>query len=569
MTGRMIGILALALLLTSTACRSLPVQPAYENAAVAADHPLASRAGVEMLRKGGNAVDAAVAASFCLSVVDPFSCGIGGGGFMLIWDPQSAEGWALNYRETAPAAINETTYVDMKDPLASRFGAWSVGVPGTVAGLLEALDRWGTLDRDIVLAPAIRHAEKGFAVNAAYISAVDQVRRTRETHPELQEMSRWLWEHLCLDGRIRVGDILRQPEQAAALRLIARDGAAAFYGGPIGKAIASTVRRHGGAMTAGDVAGYVVNVDRPLASNEVLGNYTMLSMPPPSSGGIAMQQMLRIIDARISEVPMLAPRSPGYIHLITEAMKHAFADRATHLADGQQVAVPMDRLLDRDYLLDRARSIDMDRTGETFDYGSSVPPPDDSGTSHLSVVDSRGMAVACTETINLGFGSMLAVPEYGIVLNDELDDFTTNPGEPNAFGLRQSVGNAPAPGKRPLSSMSPTIILEDGDVRLVAGASGGPRIITGTFQVILNCLLFDMTPVEAVMQARFHHQWLPDTLQFEEAWTRDDVIEMLEARGHVTGRRDVVGVVQIVEVVPGGAKHPASDPRKGGVPDGF
>ncbi len=569
MTGRVIGILAMTVLLASTACRSLPVQPVYDNAAVAADHPLASKAGVEMLRQGGNAVDAAVAASFCLSVVDPFSCGIGGGGFMLVWDPETGNGWALNYRETAPAAIDETTYVDMKDPLASRFGAWSVGVPGNVAGLLEALDRWGTLDRKTVLGPAIRHAENGFAVNAAYVAAVEKVGGYRESHPELKVVSQWLWEHLCLEGRIRVGDILRQPEQASALRLIARDGVDAFYGGPIGKSIASTVRQHGGGMTAGDIARYKVRLDRPLASREVLGNYTMLSMPPPSSGGIAMQQMFRIIDARINDVPDLAPGSPGYIHLVTEAMKHAFADRATHLADGEQVAVPVDQLLDRDYLLDRAHGIDMSQTGDTFEYGSSVPPPDDSGTSHVSVVDSRGMAVACTETINLGFGSMLAVPEYGIVLNDELDDFTTTPGVPNAFGLRQSAGNAPAPGKRPLSSMSPTIILEDGRVRLVAGASGGPRIITGTFQVILNCLLFDMTPIEAVRQARFHHQWLPDTLQFEEAWTQDGVIELMEARGHVTGRRGSVGVVQVVEVLPGGAKLPASDPRKGGIPDGF
>ncbi len=203
-----------------------------------------------------------------------------------------------------------------------------------------------------------------------------------------------------------------------------------------------------------------------------------------------------------------------------------------------------------------------------MDYGSTAPPPSDSGTSHLSVVDADGMAVACTETINLLFGSQLAVPEFGIVLNDELDDFTARPGEANAFGLRQSAGNAPEAGKRPLSSMSPTIVLEDGRVRLVAGASGGPRIITGTMQVILDCLLLGMTPAEAVAAARFHHQWLPDTLQFEDGWTADAVVEAMQGRGHAIGRRRDVGVVQVVEVLPDGRKRAASDPRKDGLPAG-
>ena len=312
MMGRCIGLIAMLMLLASTACRSLPVQPTYEHSAVAADHPLASRAGVEMLRMGGNAVDAAVAASFCLSVVDPFSCGIGGGGFMVIWDPRDADGWALNYRETAPSAVTDSTYVDMEDPLASRYGAWSVGIPGTVAGLLEALDRWGTLDRSVVLGPAIRHAEQGFAVNAAYVSAVEQVRKTREAHPRLKEMSAWLWEHLCYEGRIRVGDVLRQPEQADALRLIARDGIEAFYGGPIGKAIASTVRRHGGAMTTRDIERYEVHVDKPLTSGPVLGGYTMLSMPPPSSGGIAPCSVSQYATFTIP-FSLVASFSPGMI----------------------------------------------------------------------------------------------------------------------------------------------------------------------------------------------------------------------------------------------------------------
>ena len=567
----MIRVLALPFVLLSvlaSGCAPSVLQQEFPNGAVAADHPLASQAGADMLRRGGNAVDAAVAASFCLSVVDPFSCGIGGGGFMVVWDPASSRAHALNYRERAPSAMRPDTYMAMDDPLASRYGAMAVGVPGTVAGLLEALDRWGTLDRAVVLEPAIQHARDGFQVNEAYLSAVGWVRKQRADHPQLQSISQWVWEHLCGSGAMRIGDVLRQPEQARALQLIARDGVDAFYGGPIGESIASTLESHGGIMTAADVADYRTRLQMPLTVRGVLDDCTMLSMPPPSSGGIAMQQMLRFIDAHLSKIQPLTPDNPDYVHLVTEAMKHAFADRATHLADGEQVPVPVDRLLDAGYLAKRADTFDMDRTLDSLQYGSAAPPPTDSGTSHVSVVDAGGMAVACTETINLSFGSLLADPTWGIVLNDELDDFTADPDRPNAFGLRQSRGNLPGPRKRPLSSMSPTIVLQNGQVRLVAGASGGPRIITGTFQVILNCLLFDMTPQEAVERPRFHHQWLPDTLQFETRWTDGGIIELMEARGHSTKSRSSVGVVQVIEVLPDGRKRPASDPRKGGLPDG-
>ncbi|MAA53204.1 MAG: gamma-glutamyltransferase [Phycisphaerae bacterium] len=565
----------LALWLLCTGCSAagptgnvVPAEHVYEQGAVAADHPLASEAGARMLRAGGNAMDAAVAASFCLSVVDPFSCGIGGGGFMVVWDPATQKAWALNYRETAPASMRPDTFSSLDDPLASRYGALSVGVPGNVAGLLEALDRWGTLDRATVLAPAIEHARNGFPVNAAYLSAVDWVRSVRTRHPRLEPVSQWVWDHLCGGGSLVLGDVVRQPGQADVLDRIARDGAAAFYEGPVAEAIVATIAAHGGDMTRSDLRAYAPATVPALRSPLVFDRYTLLSMPPPSSGGIAMQQMLRMIDRRLVDVPNPSLHDPRWVQLVTETMKHAFADRATHLADGTFQPVPVDRLLDGRYVVGRADAINLDRTGVPTDYGSVAPPPSDSGTSHLSVVDADGMAVACTETINLSFGSLLAVPEYGIVLNDELDDFTARPGEANAFGLVQSSGNAPEAGKRPLSSMSPTIVLEEGRVRLVAGASGGPRIITGTMQVILNCLLLDMTPARAVAAARFHHQWLPDTLQFEERWTDHSLIESMEGRGHVVGRRRDVGVVQVVDVLPDGRKRAASDPRKGGRPAG-
>ena len=259
---------------------------------------------------------------------------------------------------------------------------------------------------------------------------------------------------------------------------------------------------------------------------------------------------------------------PQYVHLLVEAMKHAFADRAQWLADPAFAEVPTKRLLESDYLDRLANSVSMQHTLDRFDYGSVAPVPDDGVTSHISVIDADGMAVACTETINLIYGSLVAVPGFGFALNNQMDDFTTVPGQPNAFGLRQSDRNLPAPGKRPLSSMSPTIVLRNGKPIIIAGASGGPRIITGTVQCVLNCLLFDMTPAEAVAAPRFHHQWLPNVLQFEDRWTSEATISARQNRGHEVGRRDEVGVVQLIQVTAEGI-HPASDPRKGGRPAGY
>ena len=386
-------------------------------------------------------------------------------------------------------------------------------------------------------------------------------------NPELQDASEWVWTELCGSGVLETGDLVRQPAQARLLRRIAAEGPAGFYQGEVAEAIARTTVRYGGVMTIDDLAGYRVRETEPLKSTLVLDRYQLLSMPPPSSGGVAMQAILGIIDRRIDDVPDLDPESPRWIHLVAEAMRHAFADRARHMADGTMVAVPVADMVDPTRLDVAAESIHFDRVHPVGEVG--VLPPEDAGTSHFSVYTADGSAVACTETINLVFGSLVAVPEWGIVLNDEMDDFTTIPGKANAFGLRQSDGNLPAPGKRPLSSMSPTIVLEGDQVRVIAGASGGPRIINGTLQAILNVLVFGMTPVEALAAPRFHHQWMPDRLDFEEAWANGDAIEAVEATGHATGRRPSVGKVQMIEITPDGLIRPASDPRKGGVPAGI
>lgn len=547
----------------------------YQHGAVAADHPIASLAGVEMLRLGGNAVDAAVATSFCLSVVRPYSCGIGGGGFMLINEPgdegMAARSIALNYREVAPAAVDGAYYTRLDDEGASRFGVHAVAVPGTVAGLLHALERWGTLDRETVLGPAIRAAREGFAVDADYVSACEHLAQLFDEQPQRMEAAGGIWRNLCRGGEVQVGDVVSQPAKARALELIAAQGADAFYNGEIARAIGEVMERHGGPMTRGDLAAYRVEETKPLRGR--FGGYEVLTMPPPSSGGVAMLQIMGIFDRLYVEFESPEHNSIEYVHLLAEAMKHAFADRAEFLADPAFVDVPVERLLDAAYLDELAGRVRSDRPlRDVFQYGSARPAnaaeSGGGGTSHFCVVDGQGMAVACTETINLTFGSLVMVEEFGIVLNNEMDDFTTEPGQPNAFGLRQSERNLPEAGKRPLSSMSPTIVLKNGRAVAIAGASGGPRIITATMQVLVNGIVFRMSPAEAVGQVRFHHQWMPNVLEFERAWQYDRVQRTLEEMGHTIGQRGNVGVVQLIMIDEKGIRA-ASDGRKGGRPGGY
>ncbi|MCH8823531.1 MAG: gamma-glutamyltransferase [Planctomycetes bacterium] len=546
------------------------LQP-YKHAAVAADHPVASQAGLEMLKLGGNAVDAAVATSFCLSVVRPYSCGIGGGGFMVIYIPgkdgASEVAIAINYREMSPQAVGPDYYVKLNNASASRDGHHSVGVPGSVAGLLWALDNYGSMERVVVLAPAIRAAEKGFAADANHISAGQTLQRRLESSHELKKSAEYLWQQLHHNGEIKIGDTITNPDQARALKLIAAQGVHAFYQGEIANTIVQMMKQNNGPITSVDLAEYEIHVGKPLRG-KFQGN-EIISMPPPSSGGVAMQQIFGLVQRNFEQIKDAPHNSAPYIHLLTEAMKHAFADRAEWLADAAFVEVPIDQLLDSKYLDQLANSISMGKTNAPEFYGTNGTVIEDGGTSHLSVVDANGMAVACTETVNLTYGSLVVVPGFGFVLNDEMDDFTTVPGQPNAFGLIQSDRNLPAPGKRPLSSMSPTIVVRDGKVVLVAGASGGPRIITGTIQCLLNCLLFDMDPNQAVAEPRFHHQWLPNQLLFEAGSIDSIAREKLLLLGHVlqpAGRS--VGVVQLIKVDADGLRA-ASDPRKGGKPAGY
>ncbi|MCH2162287.1 MAG: gamma-glutamyltransferase [Phycisphaerales bacterium] len=552
-------------------------QVSYANGAVAADSPVASQAGVTILKAGGNAVDAAVATGFALAVTRPFSCGIGGGGFMIVYDPEAEEGqgkaWALDYRETAPARVDPDYYAEQAKTASgyrpSLYGGRASGVPGEIPGLLAAHSRWGTLDLPTILAPAIAAATDGFEIDASYLGAIRRVEAIRRKHPDLRPVSQWLWEHLCGSGKLAIGDRLRQPELAAFLKRLAEFGLDAWNGPGADTAaplVAGVNRAYDGMMSVDDVQNYAPRWRQPIIVRDVFQDYDALLMPPPSSGGVVMAQVMQMLQLRLDELDNPPMDSPAFAHLFAEALKHGFADRARYLADPDFAPVPIDELRDPERIKLTARSIDLTKTQPTTTYGVVAPPPADSGTSHYSVIDSNGMTVAATETINGTFGSLLVIPEIGVVMNNEMDDFTTIRGEANLFGLRQSDWNLPEPGKRPLSSMSPTILLRNGETAVTAGASGGPRIITGTLQVLLRIIYEGRTPVDAVSAPRIHHQWLPENLLLEEQALH--LQPSLEAYGHDIKTTGGVGVVQAIRVHEDGFQ-PASDPRKGGQPAGY
>lgn len=524
-----------------------------------------------MLRAGGNAVDAAVATSFALSVVRPYSCGVGGGGFMLVRLAGKAP-VCINYRETAPAIMGAAYFEGNEDPLAATRSGKAVGVPGHVAGMLHALERFGTMERSRVLAPAIALAREGYEADAHYVSSAREAIGVVEGRAERIARFSFLWTRFLREGRVAIGDRIALPEQAELLERVARDGARAFYEGAVARAIVDAVHADGGELTLEDLGAYRVREHAPLATT--FRGRTVLGMPPPSSGGIVLAQVLAMLEDRreLLEAALAeGHNAPGLIHLVAEACKHAFADRARWLGDPEQVRVPMEDLLSAARLAETAAKIDAGRTRERGFYGVLPAPRDDHGTSHLCVVDAMGGAVACTETINLEFGSFVGVPEFGFVLNDTIDDFVTRPGTANAFGLKHAGRNAPSAGKRPLSSMTPTMILEggaDSGVFMLAGASGGPRIISGTLQAILNVLLFDLGAEDAVARARFHHQWSPHTLQLEDGLVHTPTHDALVAKGHDVSRRQPVAAVQVIRRQAGGWE-PASDPRKGGAPAGM
>jgi len=544
----------------------------YQHGVVAADHAAASEAGAKILREGGNVVDAAVATSFALSVVRPASCGIGGGGFMVIWDAEKQKAVALDYRERAPADASAKDYGDAADaghdePVSVR-GGMAVGVPGTVAGLCYAAEKYGTLPLARLLQPAIDLCRDGVEIDAHDIEVQASTLQKIRTHRGYDSRFALLVRGYLNGGvKWKIGDRFYSP-QLAVLERIAIHGAAGFYDGDVAAAICNAVVSESGKMQLSDLQRYTPS-ERDVLQADFHGRQ-LITMPPPSSGGIALLQTLQSLEAweKTQQVSLqsLGHNSADYIHVVTESLKHAFADRAEFLGDTDFVEVPVTKLLGAEYAAQIAAHIDQQKTRSMQDYGRFFAN-DDGGTSHFSVMDAEGNAVACTETINLTFGSFVVVPEFGILLNNQMDDFAANPGKANAFGLIQGAANAVAPGKRPLSSMTPTIIVEDGKATYACGASGGPRIITATLQSLVNHTVFGMPVDQAVAAPRFHHQWSPDELLLEPELFQT-VSAPLEARGHITQRASSLAATQGTALqtkkLTGG-----SDPRKHGQPAGY
>jgi gamma-glutamyltranspeptidase/glutathione hydrolase len=553
----------LLLLATVLASTSRPATAAWApHGMVASEHVLASQAGVAMLERGGNAVDAAVATAFAVCVVNPSSCGIGGGGFMLIYLARAHRAVALDYREVAPAAATRDMFVrDGKVvPDLSLHGGLAVAVPGEVAGLTAALQRYGKLPLATVMQPAIRLAQDGFPIGAHLAKEITQNLAALRAAPALAHI------FLHADGTpLLAGESLRQSELAGTLQRIARGGAHVFYHGELAARIVRSDQAAGGVLKESDLASYHPTWRTPLQTT--YDGDTVYAMPPPSSAGVVLEALGILRD---DDLDALGRNSPTYLHLLAEAMKHAFADRAQLYGDPDAVDVPLQRLLAPQNTAALRQRILATRTLEQSAYGSSAlqgAPPGDHGTSHLSVMDADGNAVACTTTINTAFGSMVVAAGTGIVLNNEMDDFAAQPGVPNVYGLVGAAANAIAPRKRPLSSMAPIIVTHDATPVLAVGGSGGPLILSGTLQVLLNVLDFHLDATAAVAAPRIHDQWVPPVLVVEPgipAAARD----VLAGCGHTVKEVPAMGAIQAVRR-DAGVFEGASDPRKGGEAAGW
>ncbi len=497
---------------------------------------LASEAGVEMLKKGGNSVDAAVAVGFALAVVHPTAGNLGGGGFMVIRFPDGRT-TTFDYREKAPAAAHRDMYLlkdGSLDPEKSQIGYLAAGVPGSVAGLCLALEKYGTLSLPEVIKPAIRLAQKGFPLSEMQAESFCTMQEDFKKFPSTARV------FYKADGSCYVaGEIFRQKSLAATLKLIAKQGSIAFYQGAISRQISEDMQRNQGLITLADLAAYRA-IERPA----LLGSYKeyeIISMGPPSSGGIAIMQMLNMLAPL--DLASMGHNSSQYIHYVTEAMMRAFADRAEYLGDPDFVQVPMAGLLSKSYaaesmknvLPDRATPAKNIRAGEPRQYQESEQ------TTHYSVASSDGMAVSVTTTLNSSYGCYAVVEGAGFLLNNEMDDFSAKPGFPNLYQLVQNEANAIMPGKRMLSCMTPTILTRDKKLYLVVGSPGGPTIINTVMQTILNSVVFKMNIQEAVDAPRFHHQWLPDVIRYDRQGLVMDVIENLKKMGHNLAERSYMG----------------------------
>jgi gamma-glutamyltranspeptidase/glutathione hydrolase len=534
--------------------RSIPVEAG--NGMVVTSHTLATEVALGVLKDGGNAIDAAVTAGFALSVTQPRSGNIGGGGFMLISSEKKKAVVAIDYREKAPAGATRDMFLGADgnvDQTLSRFSHASAGVPGTVAGLALALKKYGTITLAQSLAPAIELAEKGFVVTPRFAKGIKSKQKRLFKYPAGKK------KFLKSNGDFyEPGDRYVQSELAETLRRIARNGTKGFYEGKTAELIVAEMQKGNGLITLKDLKNYRPKIRRPVKGT--YRGFDIFSMSPPSSGGAHIIQILNILEKY--PIANLGHNSAKTIHLMAEAMKRAYADRSKYLGDSDFVDVPLDSITSKQYAAFLRKAIDPNMASVSKEILPGDPVGFESNeTTHFSIVDKYGNAVANTYTINFSYGSGIVVAGGGFLLNNEMDDFSAKPGVPNAYGLIGGEANKIEPGKRMLSSMSPTIVLKNGKNFLVAGSPGGSRIITTTLQVIMNVIDHRLNVQAAVNAPRIHHQWLPDEIRIEEGIS-PDTLRLLEGMGHTITEKSSMGAIQSIMIGEDGTMYGGADPRR-------
>jgi gamma-glutamyltranspeptidase/glutathione hydrolase len=570
---RIIVVCVMAVFLSSTvSAQSVIVQSgnalAYpvegRHGMVVTGQGMATMAGLEVLKKGGNAVDAAVTIGFVMAVTLPRAGNIGGGGFMLIKPADSDEVIAVDYREKAPAKAFRDMFLDKDgnaDPQLSGYSHLASGVPGTVAGLAYALEKYGTISLAEALAPAIQYAEAGYPLNEEHVSDIKQQEKQLRSFPATEKI------FFKEDGSFySVGDQFVQPDLAKTLKAIAQEGPTVFYEGWIADLIAKQMEANAGLITKEDLANYQPAIRKPV--HGTYRGYDIFSMCPPSSGGAHVIQILNVLEG--FDMGYLGHNSAESIHLMAEAMIRAYADRAEYLGDTDFVEVPLQGIISKAYAQELRSQINRFKASDGSKIkAGNAPRYESDETTHYSIVDQYGNAVANTYTINYSFGSGIVVDGAGFLLNNEMDDFSAKPGVPNAYGLIGGDANAVEPNKRMLSSMSPTIVLKDGNVFLLTGSPGGSRIITTTLQVIMNVIDYQMNIQEAVNAPKIHHQWLPDYIRLEKGISLDTIKRLVEM-GHTVSVQGPMGAASSIHVDPQtGLMYGAADPRRQGMALGF
>ncbi len=558
----LVGLIGGAVLLAATLAQSAailegermsPVQG--KEGMVVTSHFLATASAQEVLKKGGNAIDAAVTAAFSLAVAQPRSGNIGGGGFMLISSEKNNEVVAIDYREKAPARATVDMFLDKDgnaDSTLSRYSHLAVGVPGTVAGLALALEKYGTISLKEAMAPAIKLAAEGFVVTPRFSDGLKEKQEMLKKWPSSAKI------FYKSDGTTyEPGEVFVQKELAATLQRIADKGAKEFYEGETAKLLVAEMAGHGGLITMDDMKNYAPTIRQPVHGS--YRGYDIYSMSPPSSGGVHVVQILNILEGY--PIAVHGHNSAQTIHLMAEAMKRAYADRSFYLGDADFVEVPLKGLISKDYAAQIRDGIDTRKATPSSTIAPGKPQSYESNeTTHFSIVDKFGNAVSNTYTINFSYGSGIVVEGAGFLLNNEMDDFSAKPGVPNAYGLLGGEANKVEPNKRMLSSMSPTIVKDQGKNFLVTGSPGGSRIITTTLQVIMNVIDHGLNIQSAVAAPRIHHQWLPDELRIEEGIS-NDTIKILQEKGHQLKQQEAMGAIQSI-MVKDGIMYGGADPRR-------